>query len=157
MKTMTDAERVEHLKKLGLKGDGETLAAVPQEAPPTHRPVSEEIVLAPPGVDPRAMPVDDIVFDPHLLDQFPTLDADGRRAAAAYIHSLYRSYQKGDRNKVLHAKINKFLNEERMKRKAPGVIKEVVKTTAEQRALAQVIAATGLTAEDLAKILEEKA
>lgn len=143
--TMTEAERVEFLDSVKLPSKGKSLAPETTE--------DTEIVLAPPGVDPRAMPVDEIVFDPRLLDKFPSLEG---REASDYVFALYKSYMKGDRNKVLWAKVGKFVEATKMQRKAPGFIKEVVKTTAEQRALAQVIAATGLTAEDLAKIIQEK-
>lgn len=151
-KTKTENERAEFLKGIGLKPDGDTLAAVP----PTHQSSAstEGITLAPPGVDPKAMPVDEIVFDPRLLDKFPSLEGDGLRAASDYVFSLYKSYTKGDRNKVLWRKVSSFILQVRTERKTGGMVKEVVKTTKEQRDLAQVIAASGLTAEDLAKLLK---
>jgi hypothetical protein len=151
-KTKTDAERRKHLEKLGLKASGDTLGQ-----PPKHKPDSDGTpVLAPPGIDPRAMPVDDITFDPRLLDRFPSLEGDGRRAACDYVFALYKSYAKGDRNKVLWKKVNDFVTSTRLNRKTGGVVKEKVKTSAEERDLAQLIAAAGITAEDLAKIIREK-
>lgn len=156
-KTLTDDERAEFLKGVGLSDKGDTLAVVPKR-PPTHQPAtSEGIVLAPPGIDPRAMPVDEITFDPRLLDQFPSLEGEGMRAASAYVFSLYKSYSKGDRNKVLHRKISTFITTTRAQRKSGGLVKEKVKTTAEERDLAQVIAASGITASELAELLKGRA
>lgn len=155
-KTMTEAERIKHLKKLGLKPEGDALAAPAQ--PPVHQPAtSEGIVLAPPGVDPRAMPVEEINFDPRLLDQFPSLEGEGMNAASRYVFSIYKSHAKDKlRNGALHRKISTFITTTRLARKTDGAVTEKVKTTAEERDLAQVIAASGLTASDLAKILKER-
>lgn len=154
----TESERVEFLEGLGLSTKGSTLAApVPQATPPTHQPAASEVTLAPPGIDPRMMPVDEITFDPRLLDRFPSLEGEGMNAASQYVFSLYKSYAKGDRNKALHRKIGTFITETRLARKTGGMVTEKVKVSAEQRDLAQVIAAAGITAEDLAKILREDA
>jgi hypothetical protein len=156
--TKSETERVQFLESLGLsaKGGAALAAPVPQQTPPTHQPESSGVTLAPPGIDPRQIPVDEITFDPRLLDRFPSLEGEGMNAASQYVFSLYKSYTKGDRNKVLHRKISTFITETRLSRKTGGMVTEKVKVTAEERDLAQLIAAAGITADDLAKIIKEK-
>ena len=155
--TMTEEQRKEFLKGLGLGDKGDALTATPSTPQPTAIAAPTGVTLAPPGVDPRAMPVDEIVFDPKLLDGFPILEGEGMNAASQHVFRLYKSYTKGDRNKSLHRKISTFITNTRLQRLPGGHIKEKVKVTAEERDLAQVIAAAGITAADLAKLLKVEA
>src|SRR5690242_14070280 len=111
----TETERVEFLRDLGLDP---TNLAKPVAPAPVHQPASAgDVVLAPPGVDPRLQPVDEIVFDPKLLDKFPSLDGDGLRAASDYVFSLYKSYGKDKvRHPALHRKITSFITATRRSR-----------------------------------------
>jgi hypothetical protein len=157
MTTKTEAERKKLLSSLGLSDKGDTLAPAPTMSPTPEQATLDGIVLAPPGVDPRAMPVDEIAFDPRLLDRFTSLEKDGMNQAAQFVFGLYKSHVKGDRNKALWPKVTQFITAERRRRKTGGIVTENIKTTAEQRDLAQLIAAAGITAEDLAKIIKEQA
>lgn len=138
-KSTTDRE---FLMSLGLNADGPALTKARTESP------------APEGVDPHTMPVSDIVFDPKLLDGF-SLPSE-RRQAADHVFALYKSPSKGDRNKLLWAEIGKFITKVIDQRKGGGLIKEKVKASAEERALAKIIASQGITAEDLAALIKSK-
>lgn len=107
------------------------------------------------AADPRsAMPVTDIVFDPALLSGFDSLDG---RGPADHVFGVYKSPGRNkDRNSLLWARVTKFVADERLKRRTGGVVKEVVKTTREQRELAQVMAAKGMTTEDLLALIADK-
>lgn len=139
---MTSKTDREFLMSLGLNADGPALTKAHTESP------------VPVGVDPHTMPVSDIVFDPSLLDGF-SLPSD-RRQAADHIFALYKSPAKGDRNKLLWAEIGKFITKVMDQRKSGGLIKEKVKATAEERALAKILASQGITAEDLAALIQSK-
>lgn len=166
MKVKTEAERVALMKKLGLPVDAATL--VDPEAPAkivsapertAHVATGEgvKVVLAPQGVDPRAMPVEDIVFDPHLLDGFPSLAFDQQgNAASQYIFAFYKSYGRNkDRNGALQRKITSFITKTRRERETPGItIKENVKATAEQRDMVAIAASLGITKEQFAAMAQ---
>lgn len=158
MTIKTEKERAQFLKSVGLSAEGEALAALPAKppvAPPEHKPASNgEPVIAPPGVDPRFMAVEDIEFDERLLDRFPTLDAEGARAASAYIFAIYKSPGRDKlRNGALHRKISTFISNVRLSRKTGGEVKERVRTTAEQRDIAQVVAQHDVDAGEVAEAL----
>lgn len=153
---MSETERIEFLASIGLSGSGDLAKPVPA-APiqPVHQPVpTGEITLAPPGVDPRVMPVSDITFDPKLLDKFPSLEGDGLRAASDFVFSLYKSYGKNkERNSTLWREVGKFVTNERRNRQTGGMVKEQIKTTKEQRDLAALLASQNVTDTDLAEAL----
>ena len=154
--TKTEDERVQHLTALGINPDGKALAALPPDEPakPKHQPAKGEVTLAPPGVDPRTMNVDEITFDPHLLDSFPSLEGDGLAAASAYVFSLYKSYTKDKgRNGALHRKITTFITTTRRNRQTRGTVTEQIKTTRADRDIAALIASQGVKPEDLAEAL----
>lgn len=159
-KTKTNDERAEFLKGLGLNPDKGSLADLTQPArqvptSPTAPNLPTDIVLAPPGVDPRAMPVDEIVFDPRLLDAYPSLAADqGGKDASRYIFSLYQSYGRNkDRNGALHRKITSFITHTRRQRETGGMVKEKIKTTKAQRDLAALAASQGVDAAEFAELM----
>lgn len=152
----TDAERKEFLASIGLNPDAPGLVAeVATEAPAKSKSKADASVrLAPEGMDPRAMSVSDIVFDPRLLDDFPSLEGAGMSAASRHVFDLYKSHGRNkDRNSLLHRKITEFIGAVRRERATGGLVKEKVKATKEQRELANLLAAKGLTAEDLANLL----
>lgn len=126
--------------------------------PPQRVTEQAQPVLAPDGVDPRQMPVDDITFDPALLAEYPTLKGDHRNAAQDKVFALYKS-PKGavngsERNKVLWRKIGEWLVVERRKRETGGIVTEKVKATSEQRDIAALVAASGLGVSDLVEALQ---
>ena len=106
-------------------------------------------------VDPRTMPVADIVFDPALLDEFPSLEGDEFAAASRKVFASYKSYGRSkDRNRRLHDEIGLFIHRVRRAREAgvepeKGAIKAKVKATKKQRDFAAVLAEHGLEVEDL--------
>lgn len=152
--TMTDAERREFLSGLGLSPDAAVLAQVEPNDP--AKPVKGKV--APKGVDPHTMPVTDIVFDAALLDDHPVLDGVGLKAASDYVFSLYRSPGRNkDRHSLLHRRISEFIGQVRLSRASGGHVKELVKATKEQRAIAALLASKGLTLDDLAQLLGEPA
>lgn len=156
----TEEQRRDMLAGLGLDPDAPALVAgkgttkVKKAKHVEHD--DDEIVLAPPGVDPRSMAVEDIVFDPRLLDEFTTLGfAQQGRDASRKIFDLYRSYGRDkDRNGALNRKITSFITATRRNRETGGLVTESIASTKEQRDLAALLASTGLTAGALADILK---
>ena len=140
--TITQSDAAQMLEKAGI-------------APPKHEPVRTTVILATPGVDPRTMPVDDIVFDPALLDRFPSLSDEGMNEASKYVFSLYKSYGRNkERNSLLHRKISTFITTTRRSRQTGGMVTEAVKTTKGQRDIAALIASQGATDADIAEALQ---
>lgn len=156
-KTKSTDERAEFLSGLGLNAGAGGLADMPAKitSAVTHVATpSKTVTLAPPGVDPRMMAVDDIVFDDHLLDQFPSLEGDGLRAASDYVFSLYKSYGKNkERNAPLHRKITSFITLTRRNRETGGMVKEKVKTSKPERDMAALLASQEVGVSDLAEAL----
>lgn len=146
---MTEAQRREHMQKLGLDPDK---AAMAPAVMPASKP-SGEIGLAPEGVDPRTMPVTDIEFDPRLLDGFDLKKQ--RREAADHVFALYKSAGRNkDRNSLLWSRISKFITDQALANKTGGAIKEKVKATADQREQAAMLAGGGVTSEDLGQMVQ---
>jgi len=144
--THTDEERREFLLAHNLNPDA-----------PALKGKRKKVVLDPHGRDPRLLPVEEIVLDAHLLDDFPSLAGDGLAAASAHVFALYKSYGRNkDRNGALHRRITTFITNTRRERETGGLVKEKVKTTKEERDLAQLLASQGITAKDLAGMLHEK-
>ena len=123
--------------------------------PPVHVPQTSTPNLAPPGVDPHTMPVDEIVFDPALLDGFPSLNGEGMNAASKHVFALYKSPGRNkERNSLLHRRISTFITTVRRSRQTGGMVTEAVKTTKDQRDLAALMASQGVTDSDLAEALQ---
>ena len=143
--TMTDATKM--LEKAGV-------------TPPKHEPAKTTVSLAPEGVDPHTMDVDEIVFDPALLDKFPSLNGEGMNEASKYLFSLYKSHGKNkERNSLLHRRISTFITTTRRNRQTGGMVTEAIKTSKAERDLAALMASQGVTDSDLAealKLLAEK-
>ena len=123
---MTQPDRAEFLKGLGLNPDGDTLTALPQAPaqPQAPTPVANDLVLAPPGIDPHTMPVEDIVFDPRLLDAYTDLAFDRQGSVASrYIFDLYKSTGRNkERNGALQRKITSFITTTRRSRETGGLV-----------------------------------
>lgn len=135
------------LKELGLPTGTDSLGTV------THKP-RKQPVLAPQGIDPHTMDVESIVFDPVLLDEFPSLEGGGMAAANRHIFALYQSYGRNtDRNSHLHRRISQFITHVRRSRETGGMIKEKVKTSKKDRDLAALLASQDVTQSDLAEAL----
>lgn len=119
---------------------------------------ADDIVLAPAGVDPHSMPVDEIVFDPKLLDKYTDLSFSGEGSdASREIFKLYKSAHKNpERHGALQRKITSFITQERRNRATGGMVKEKIASTAEQRDIAAVLASNGLTAADVAAMLTKQ-
>lgn len=178
---MTETERKALLSSIGLNPEAEGLVAieptydepakpkkkgkkakkakaVEEVAAPTHEPKKKgrgPIKIAPKGVDPHTMPVEDIVFDERLLDNFASLAFNQQgKAASDYVFSLYKSVGKNkDRNSALHTRIASFITLTRRNRETGGMVKEKVASTKEQRDLSAVLASQGLSAGDLAEAI----
>jgi hypothetical protein len=120
--------------------------------------VKETAVPTPVQIDFRTMPVTDIVFDPADVAEFTDFEGMNRKLAADKLFAKYKSEGKNkDRHSLLWSKVSLFLTDLNVERKTDGVVKEKVKTTKQERHLAQVLAA--LPDEKIAKImalLEEK-
>lgn len=157
----TEAERVEMLKGLGLNPDAPALVTKTEKVKKkaVHKPAGdgEAVTLAPEGVDPHTMPVEDIVFDVRLLDNFPSLAFNQQGAEASrYIFSLYKSTTKDkDRNGALNRKITTFITNTRRSRETGGMVTESIASTKEQRDLAAVLATAGMTAGELADMIRK--
>lgn len=157
-KTKTENERVEMLKSLGLNPEAPALTTQKKASHEARKADSDGVTLAPPGVDPHLMPVDEIHFDPRLLDGYTSLAFNQQgNEAARYIFSLYKSYGRDkERNGALQRAITKFITNTRRNRETGGMVREEIKSTAEQRDLAALIASQGITAADLAALLKSK-
>lgn len=156
--TMTNDQRKEFLTSVGLNPDApalEGLPARPAASAVAASPVAG-IKLAPEGVDPHTMPVDEIVFDPRLVEQFPSLAPKDRAPAAAYLFSLYKGKRGEDRNKVLHQAIGRFLVNEHRSRETGGLVKEKIAVDSETKDLAMVLKAKGVSVKDLIALLEKE-
>lgn len=152
----TDEERRALLTSIGLNPDAPALVSGPDKA--VHQPKASntsEIRLAPPGVDPHLMPVEDIVFDERLLDEFHSLAFNEQGAdAARHIFALYKSMGRNkERNGALQRKISSFITQVRRNRETGGMVKEKVASTKEQRDNAALLASQNVSSADLAEAL----
>lgn len=148
-KQQTDAE---FLANLGLNPSAAKLTA---QVSPQAVVGGEKVVLAPEGVDPHTMDVTSIVFDDRLLDPYGDLTGDLLAAASRDVFARYKSVGRNkDRNSLLHRRISEWIAQVKRERRTGGMVREKVKTTAEQRDIAQVLASAGLTAVDLASLIQ---
>jgi hypothetical protein len=150
--TMTDDERKAFLAELGLDAEAPALAAEVVE----DQPAKVKKAKAKKDVDPHTQEVSTIVFDPKMVEHF-TLDASDMKQASDLLFQHYKSPTKGERNKFLHRRITEFLQQVKRQRNPQprdGFIKGKVKAGKEERDLTQLIAQAGLTADDLAVMLE---
>ena len=141
------------LMALGLNPDAPALDTIPARQP-TAQPTT--VALAPEGVDPHAMPVSDIVFDPVLLDGFPDLTGQGRAAATRYVFDLYKSRGRNkDRNRRLQDEIGLFiLRVRRTRETGTEHVKGKIRKGKKQSDLLALLAEHGITSvEDLAATL----
>jgi hypothetical protein len=162
--TMTDDERRQRLLDLGLNPDGDSLAHAAAPLPdrpkaqpkgqPKDQAKAEGVRFAPEGMDPHTMAVTEIVFTDNMLDKFPDLTGTNGKAASDYLFAQYNSPPRRDhdRNALLHRRITEFLGQVRRSRKTGGFVRERIKATAEQRDVAQVVVASGGTADDLTPV-----
>lgn len=142
-KSLTKNERAQ-VAALGLSPDAPAFGAVEVQKQ------DKQPVLAPEGVDPRTMDVADIVFDPALLDEFPSLEGDGLAAASRKVFALYKSAGRNkDRNRRLHDEIGLFINRVRRSRvSGTPHVKEQVRQGKKQRDLLALLAEHGIKSVD---------
>lgn len=159
-KTKTEVERVALLNSLNISAKGKSLSRGVGKSEAPHRSTREAehdgIVLAPPGIDPHTMSVDEIVFDSRLLDEYTDLNfkAEGNDASRK-IFKLYQSPTKNpERNGALQRRITSFITATRRSRVAGRPISEKIATTAEERDMAALLATTGYKAKDVVHALE---
>lgn len=148
-KTVTETERAQ-IAALGLNPDAPAFGEV---KPATKK---RKALIAPEGIDPHEMDVADIVFDPALLDDFPSLEGDGRADAARHVFSLYKSKSRNkDRNRRLHDEIGLFILRVRRSRETGTPhVKEQVRKGKKQTDLLALLAEHGITSvDDLAAAL----
>lgn len=140
---LDEAERTQ-IAALGLNPEAPAFGAVPVEK--KKRPVT----LAPEGVDPHMMPVSDIVFDPALLDDFPSLEGQGRAAATRYVFDLYKSPHKNkDRHRRLQDEIGLFILRVRRSRETGTPhVKEKIRKNKKQDDLLALLAEHGIASVD---------
>ena len=134
------------LMALGLNPDAPALDVVPTRS----QPEAATVVLAPEGVDPHTMPGSDIVFDPALLDGFPTLKGAEYGAASRHVWEFYKS-RRGDtdRNRRLHDEIGLFINRVRRSRETGTQhVKEQIRAGKKQRDLLALLAEHGINSVD---------
>lgn len=150
--TMTDEQRKAFLAELGLDAEAPALAAdiaVDEPAKPKKAKKKGD-------VDPHTQDVSSIVFDPKMVEHF-ALDRTDMKQASDLLFQHYKSPTKGERNKFLHRRITEFLQQVKRERNpAPrdGYIKGRVKAGKEERDLSQMLTQAGITADDLAVMLE---
>lgn len=154
-KTHTEDERRQMLAELGLNPDAPALIAKPEKVKHKAKADAGQVTLAPPGVDPHAMPVEDIVLDERLLDGYHSLSFSEQGAdAARYIFSLYKSQGRNkERNGALQRKISSFITQTRRNRETGGMVKEKIASTKEQRDNAALLASANVSSADLAEAL----
>jgi hypothetical protein len=151
---MTDAARQEFLAGLGLNPAAPALV---EDAPAKQFHAAGTARLMPTGLDPHAMPVADIVFDDRLLDGFPDLTGPGLKAASDHVFAQYRSPGKDrDRHSLLHRRITEFIGRVRRSRATGGYVQEQIKASKEQRDIAALLAAKGMTVTDLVALLQSQ-
>lgn len=144
---ITDVERAQ-VAALGLNPDAPAFGVVAPEV--------KGVMLAPEGTDPRAMPVTDIVFDPALLDGFPSLEGEGLAAASRHVFALYKSHGRNkDRNSLLHSEIGKFITRVRRSRESGTPhVKEQVRKGKKGNDLLALLAEHGISSvEDMKALL----
>lgn len=155
----TEEGRRDFLAGIGLNADAPALETLPP-ARPAVVPVGTtpmEFTLAPEGVDPHTMPVEDIVFDERLVAHFPSLAPKDRSVPVSYVFQFYKGPRGSERNKLLHAAIGKWLRDLHLARRAPGIVREKIKTSTETEELAMILQAKGIKAEDLIAMLSKEA
>lgn len=162
MTVKTEKERKDFLASLGLNPDAPALVSEVAPVAPAraHRGTAtsadEDCVR-------RTTPAADIVFDPSLLSDFSSLDGANMSAASRHLFDLYKSPHKDkERHALLHRRIGEFIQQVRRSRQTGGLVPaegttEKVKATREQRDIAALLAAKGLTAADLAALLAKEA
>ena len=161
---LTDEQRRAKLAELGLNPDapGLTDSTLAAEQPAKKgKSKNKTIVQAVEGLDPRRIPASEIVFDPEMLADFPDLSGPSMAAASRFLFEHYKSPTKDrERNGLLHRRIGEFIQQVRRDRQQlnepTGHIKEKVKQTKAQRDLAALIAESGITADDLARLIKER-
>ena len=160
--TKTDAERADFLRSIGLNADAPGLADEAARGPrKTPAPVAAPSVDADEDARRRSTPAAEIVFEPHMLDAFPSLDKEEMAAASRMLFDMFKSpVRNRERHALLHRRISEFIQQTRRDRAtgtAPtGVIREKVKATREQRDLAALMAEHNITAADLAALIASK-
>jgi len=144
----TDAERRQFLAGLNLNPDAPALERMER---PAAKPLPDGIQWAPEGIDPHAMPVTDVAFDPAMVEQFADLSPRGRSAAARFLFEQYKSLGRNkDRNSLLHRCIGEFLAKVHRDRETGGsFVKDKIR-------LANTMAEHGVTEADLNDYLEWK-
>jgi hypothetical protein len=159
---LTENGRRDFLKGLGLSADAPGLAPVVEsKAKAKKDKATKEVQTVVETVNPRTIPASEIVFDPAMLDDFADLSGSGMAAASRHLFEHYKSPGKDrERNGLLHRRIGEFIQQTRRARQQlvepTGHVKQKVKQTKEQRDLAAMLAAAGLTADDLARLIEER-
>ena len=158
MTTMTDVERTEMLKGLGLNPEAPGLAALPAKVQARRPSIIEQVEA---NEDLHTMSPTEIVFDPSMLDQFESLDGANMAAASRMLFDLYKSPTKNrDRHALLHRRIGEFIQQVRRSRQTVGlvepVVREKVKASKEVRDLAALLEAQGITAAELAALIKSK-
>lgn len=154
MSKKSSTEARQQLLALNLNPDAPALdiPAMPERPASTGK----QPVLAPKGVDPHAMPVSEIEFDPALLDDFPSLEGSGMAAASRYVFSLYSSRgRNSDRNRRLHDEIGLFIQRVRRSRETGTThVKDKVRSGKGGRDLLALLAEHGIkSVDDLNSIL----
>lgn len=155
MTTKTPEEAAAFKASIGLDpgAKAKLLPAAPKRDVTKRQPV-----LAPEGVDPRTMPVTEIVFDDALLDDFPSLEGEGLKRAADHVFAFYKSPGRNtERNRPLWSEVGKFIQRVKKSRKA-GVphVKEEVRRTKPQRDLLALLNEMGISSvEDMQALLSK--
>lgn len=152
---MSADEQAAFLAGLGLAPEGKTLADVPAAEVSTEAPAKKAKKKEVPTTT-RPEDPSDIVYDAAWVSEF-VLDGSDMKAASDKLFAMFR-YPRGDvRNKLLHRLNTEFLQrvkKERNPQPRDGHIKDKVKASKDDRDLAAMIASAGITADDLAVMIE---
>lgn len=148
-------QQQDFLASLGLDPDAPGLVEVAAEID-TDSPAKPTTFPA----DAHTTPVMDIKWNPDWLDAFPSLDGPGMAAASRHLFEQFKSPQRDrDRHSLLHNQIGLFISRVRTQRRAGKSfpVTEAIKAGKDEREMAKILKAAGVTPEQLAEMLRKDA
>lgn len=145
--------QVEFLAGLGLNANAPGLVAIAAEVPQEPRKPKPDMFPE----NAHSMPITSIVWDEKWVAEFDleTQFADASRFLFAAFRSAGRDK---DRHSLLHSSIGRFLVSVRRARKAgvPHTVTANVKASRPEREMAAVLAAAGVSEDELAEFLRKR-
>lgn len=101
--------------------------------------------------------VEDVEFDPTLIEQFDLTDGQQFTAASRAVFAVYMKKDNHDWNSALHLAISRWLREQRTAVTTDGFVTDHIRTTRAQRDMAKMLATAGVVSQaQLALILRKE-